>query len=118
GTGRVQDKDSTDESIHLTSAFQLAGFRHVIGTLWEVDDELCVEMARLTYEFLGTNGVSDESVSMGLHYATKTLRDRWVTRQTGIETTDSNREEKRDLVLHVDAKQERPLWVPYVHFGV
>ncbi|KAF2792066.1 hypothetical protein K505DRAFT_388192, partial [Melanomma pulvis-pyrius CBS 109.77] len=27
-----------DEGIHLASAFQLAGFRHVIGTLWEVSD--------------------------------------------------------------------------------
>ncbi|GJC90445.1 hypothetical protein ColLi_13283 [Colletotrichum liriopes] len=57
GTGRIQDGGSTDESIHLTSAFQLAGFRHVIGTLCEIDDELCVDMARLTYEFLGASGV-------------------------------------------------------------
>ncbi|KAK2037004.1 TPR domain-containing protein, partial [Colletotrichum somersetense] len=117
GTGQIQDEDSIDESIHLTSAFQLAGFRHVIGTLWEVDDELCVDIARLTYEFIGANGVSDESVSRGLHYATKTLRDRWVARQVETGTTESNRDGKRDLVLHVDAKQERPLWVPYVHFG-
>ncbi|KAK2037009.1 hypothetical protein LZ31DRAFT_580326 [Colletotrichum somersetense] len=47
GTGRIQDKDSTDESIHLTSAFQLAGFRHVVGTLWEVDDELLTVLAPL-----------------------------------------------------------------------
>lgn len=44
GTGRIKDERSVDESIHLMSAFQLAGFRHVIGTLWEVRDELCVDM--------------------------------------------------------------------------
>ena len=27
-----------DETIHITGAFQLAGFPHVIGTLWPVDD--------------------------------------------------------------------------------
>jgi CHAT domain-containing protein len=38
-----KDNKSIDESIYLTSAFQLAGFRHVIGTLWHVDDEICVD---------------------------------------------------------------------------
>ena len=27
-----------DEALHVTSGFQLAGFRHVIGTLWPVSD--------------------------------------------------------------------------------
>ncbi|GKT53278.1 TPR domain-containing protein [Colletotrichum tofieldiae] len=118
GTGRIQDDRSIDESIHLASAFQLAGFRHVIGTLWEVDDGLCVDMARLTYKFLGANGLSDESVSSGLHYATKTLRDRWVERQAGTEATERASNGNRDMVLRVNAKPDRPLWVPYVHFGV
>jgi CHAT domain len=29
-----------DEAIHLSAAFQLAGFRQVIGTPWEVEDEI------------------------------------------------------------------------------
>ncbi|GAA0981742.1 CHAT domain-containing protein [Acrocarpospora macrocephala] len=28
-----------DEAIHLTSAFQMAGFPHVIGTLWAISDD-------------------------------------------------------------------------------
>ena len=36
GTGQIKDNKSVDESINLISACQLAGFRHVIGTLWEV----------------------------------------------------------------------------------
>ncbi|KAH8782658.1 TPR domain-containing protein [Diaporthe sp. PMI_573] len=133
GTGRIRDERSVDESIHLTSAFQLAGFRHVIGTLWEVDDELCVEMAKLMYEYLGKNGLCDESVSRGLHQATRTLRDRWLGQQQG---TGAQRESAvagfrdaelgirdaelgiRDAELCDVAQQHRPLWVPYIHFGV
>jgi CHAT domain-containing protein len=33
GTGRIRDERFFDESVHLISACQLAGFRHVIGTL-------------------------------------------------------------------------------------
>lgn len=36
-TARNEVSELADESIHLASAFQLAGFPHVIGTLWEVD---------------------------------------------------------------------------------
>jgi CHAT domain len=38
-----------DEAIHLTTAFQLAGFPHVIGTLWEINDELAVTIAGTFY---------------------------------------------------------------------
>ncbi|KAJ4193185.1 hypothetical protein NW767_010474 [Fusarium falciforme] len=44
GTGQILDETFIDESIHLISTCQLAGFRHVIGTLWDVDDKFCVEM--------------------------------------------------------------------------
>ncbi|KAL6406818.1 hypothetical protein AUP68_09626 [Ilyonectria robusta] len=40
------------EGIHLVSAFQLMGFRHVVGTLWNVSDEHRVEVARVFYETL------------------------------------------------------------------
>jgi CHAT domain-containing protein len=35
-TGANEAHRLADEGIHLISAFQLAGFRHVVGTLWEV----------------------------------------------------------------------------------
>ncbi|KAK1993571.1 hypothetical protein LX36DRAFT_661406 [Colletotrichum falcatum] len=111
GTGRIQDDHVVDESIHLTSAFQLAGFRHVIGTLWEVDDAVCADMARMTYEFMGEKAFSDESVSFGLHRAMRRLRVQWIR-------TKSVRETNRDGVLVTDPAQDTPTWVPYVHYGV
>ena len=72
------DERFFDESIHLISAFQLVGFRHVIGTLWEVNNDLCVEMARITYEGIKNGGMEDDFVCRGLHKATRELRDRWL----------------------------------------
>ncbi|QKD48592.2 uncharacterized protein FOBCDRAFT_236235 [Fusarium oxysporum Fo47] len=79
GTGRIDHNDLADEGIHLINGFHTAGFRHVIGTLWEVKDEICVDMARITYEGMMQNGMTDEAVSRGLHKASRELRDRWLT---------------------------------------
>jgi CHAT domain-containing protein/tetratricopeptide (TPR) repeat protein len=79
GTGRTEDPKFVDESIHLMSACQLAGFRHVIGTLWEVNDQSCVEMARITYEVLRDGQMSHDSVCLGLHRASREMRKRWLT---------------------------------------
>lgn len=38
-----------DQSIHLSSAFCLAGFDHVIGTLWAIIDAVAARTARMTY---------------------------------------------------------------------
>ncbi|KAK4233950.1 CHAT domain-containing protein [Achaetomium macrosporum] len=119
GTGQILEDRSVDESIHLASAFQLAGFRHVVGTLWSVDDGLCVDMARMTYEYLRDKGMADESVSRGLHRATRTLRDEWVdgegdARRGKCQSSGA----RRDAALDITLERRQPLWVPYVHFGV
>jgi hypothetical protein len=44
-TARNEVTELADESIHLASAFQLAGFPHVIGTLWEVDADVAGAVA-------------------------------------------------------------------------
>ncbi|RSL96820.1 hypothetical protein CDV31_013286 [Fusarium ambrosium] len=77
GTGQIEEAKHLDESVHLISACQLAGFRHVVGTLCKVNDETCVEIARITYEVIRDRGMSEDSVSEGLHHATRELRDRW-----------------------------------------
>ncbi|KAJ5413883.1 CHAT domain-containing protein [Penicillium cosmopolitanum] len=116
GTGQTLDETSVDESIHLASAFELAGFRHVIGTLWSVDDRLSVDMARMTYEVLHSEGVRDESVSGGLHYATRLLRDQWIDSETDTGHGRSGLSSSaRDGGLLVP-ERKRLLWVPYVHY--
>ncbi|KAK1991226.1 TPR domain-containing protein [Colletotrichum falcatum] len=118
GTGQNRDEKSADESIHLTSAFQLAGFRHVIGTLWEVDDELCVDIAKMTYDFMSGKRMSDASVSGGLHYAARALRDRWVNDKVYIGGEEGG---TRDIILCEEDNESTSSglsWVPYVHYGV
>jgi len=145
GTGEIKDERFVDESIHLISACQLAGFRHVIGTLWEVNDESCVDMAKITYEGMRDGGMIDESVCLGLHKATRELRDRWLsvkikarrgsrsTRKVythlaedeigAITTSDGDQRDSglpRKIILHDSDEEDDKLlhWVPYVHFGV
>lgn len=67
-----------DENTHLISACQLAGFRHVIGTLWKVDDGLCVDMTRTKCEAIRDGGMNDGSVARSLRDATRELRRRWL----------------------------------------
>ncbi|KAF3071998.1 hypothetical protein CFAM422_005757 [Trichoderma lentiforme] len=121
GTGQILDEDNLDESIHLVNAFQLAGFRHVIGTLWRVEDELCVEIAEMTYESL-RGGMRDDLVSRGLHDAIRKLRDRWIDTAGGGIGSESRAadgfREGRHAQLDDDEELGRPLWIPYVHFGV
>ncbi|KAJ5370325.1 CHAT domain-containing protein [Penicillium cataractarum] len=64
------------EGIHLVNACQLAGFRHAVGTLCEVSDKHCVDVARILYLTLREKGLTDEAVYHGLHRAVRSLRER------------------------------------------
>jgi CHAT domain-containing protein len=77
-TASVADDRLLDEAIHLTSAFQLAGFPHVIGTLWEIDDATAVEIADAFYTALGDRdgALAPDLSASALHQATRTQRDR------------------------------------------
>lgn len=144
GTGEVKDQRFFDENIHLISACQLAGFRHVVGTLWEVHDEVCVDMARIMYEGIKDGSMTDESVCRGLHQATRELRYRWLSAPTknrhgrrlvGAAVTSCARNETGTVITHDSDEMYGELrrdadlededkeigsahWVPYVHFGV
>ncbi|KAK1856144.1 TPR domain containing protein [Colletotrichum chrysophilum] len=75
GTGEVQDEKSVDELTHLASAFLLAGFRNVVSTLWDVDDEQSARTAKMTYEYiLSTESDDDGTVARALNHATRKLR--------------------------------------------
>ncbi|KAI0466991.1 CHAT domain-containing protein [Xylaria cf. heliscus] len=149
GTSRVRNDAPADQTtIHLVGACQLAGFRHVVGTLWEVVDRRCVDVVRIAYEAIRDGGMSDESVCWGLHQAIRELRDQWMrsvakarrpTRMAergdalfldgeandasgvGITGVGCVEEPPRDIVpCDSDGEEDipSPYWVPYVHYGV
>lgn len=119
-TGRVQDEQFIDESIHLISACQLSRFRHVIGTLWKVQDEHCVDIARITYETIREGGMTDDSVCRGLHRATRAMRDVWLDKmeEDGNFALHGEDREARDIVPCEEDEAAPAYWVPYVHFGI
>ncbi|GLY94453.1 CHAT domain-containing protein [Actinoplanes sp. NBRC 103695] len=68
-----------DEAIHAATAFQLAGYRHVIGTLWPVEEGAAAQIteafyARLTHD--GTTAPDPSSADEALHHAVRGLRER------------------------------------------
>jgi tetratricopeptide (TPR) repeat protein len=74
-TGDSRPDALIDEGVHLINSCQLAGFRHVIGTLWEVSDSHCLTVAKIFYETLRGEGMEDRSVYRALHKAIAELRD-------------------------------------------
>jgi CHAT domain-containing protein len=65
-----------DEVIHLGSAFHIAGFRHVVGTLWQVTDGTAAETARLVYDELGPS-LTEDQVPWAVHGAALRLRQQY-----------------------------------------
>jgi len=80
-----------DEGITLAAAFQLAGFRHVIGTLWKISDSLAAQAADHVYRLLSGTGLSAAGTATALDSAMLALRDKYP-----------------------DAPWR---WAPYVHIG-
>jgi tetratricopeptide (TPR) repeat protein len=79
-----------DEAIHLASAFQLAGFRHVIASLWPLDDGTAATAAERFYALMPHASAADHA-PVALHLLTRELRT---------------------------AYPDRPhLWAPLVHSG-
>ena len=85
-----------DESIHIASGFQLAGFPHVIGTLWEANDLKAREVATEFYKNLFDSmdpgqGFGDGVVARALHKAVSSLKEEF---------------------------EDNPiLWAPFIHLG-
>ncbi|RTE70622.1 hypothetical protein BHE90_014976 [Fusarium euwallaceae] len=124
-TGEIKQDEFIDEGLHLISAFQIAGFHHVIGTLWEVRDETCLSAAASVYKSMHVDGMSHRSVAEALHYATRQLRDEWVVRdsesrgQVESQNREGKIEEKTGETRKGRFVEEGPLfWVPYVHYGM
>lgn len=121
GTARSKNEQLVDESIHLIAAFKTAGFRHAVGSLWEINDDTSAKMAKGLYEELSEGIMSDAAVARALHNTTRKLRDEWARSMTKstysrMTHTTGHKELPRDVELDEDNFGGLS-WVTYVHFG-
>jgi CHAT domain-containing protein len=63
-----------DEVIHLASAFQFAGYRHVIATLWPIGDWPAATFAADVYNILCKTG--EDGAAKAVHAAVRRIRRR------------------------------------------
>jgi CHAT domain-containing protein len=75
----------------LAAACQLAGYRHVIASLWPIGDADTATLTTNFYTTLLTAPTTPTNPAVALHHATRTLRD-----------------PNRDQPSH---------WAPYTHTG-
>ncbi|KAH7186862.1 CHAT domain-containing protein [Fusarium oxysporum] len=76
-TAEVKASNLADESLHLASSFQVAGFRHVIASMWPADDNICAQVATRFYsELLEKGGIykGDKAVAAALQTAVTEVR--------------------------------------------
>jgi CHAT domain-containing protein len=71
--------EHVDESLHPASAFQLAGFRHVIASLWPLSDPIAATAANAFYRYLPATPTAGHAAA-ALHQATHELRDQYPDR--------------------------------------
>ena len=82
----------------------MAGFPHVIGTLWKVQDNDSAEIAQKVYEnMLEMDGINIERAAGALHRAVRDLRDK---------TRRAPRLSKQEEMPH-----GLFIWTPYIHSG-
>ena len=80
-----------DEAITVAAAFQLAGYRHVVGTLWSINDTLAPTIADHVYETL-THGGTTHLDATGTAAAL-------------------------DSAIRANRRASPALWAPYIHVG-
>ncbi|MCJ1265659.1 hypothetical protein MMC22_005539 [Lobaria immixta] len=92
-----------DEGINLANGFQLAGYPHVIASLWEADDDLSVAIAEKFYRILCAESSIDgherrhERIASALHDAVLSAQQ---------------------IVLYGRQILDEPLsWAPTIHIG-
>lgn len=74
-----------NEAVHLTGAFHLAGYQHVIGTLWPVNEHAATAITTDFYTHLTADGSTapDATASArALHDAVRALRARFLLSPT------------------------------------
>ncbi|KAJ4305074.1 hypothetical protein N0V90_000604 [Kalmusia sp. IMI 367209] len=68
------NENLVDEMIHIVSGFQLAGFPHVIGSLWPVDDDITNAVFEAFVKSLSKSTGDDAAIALALHNAVNTQR--------------------------------------------
>lgn len=70
--------DAADEGLHMAGALQLVGFRHVVATLWTINDATAAAVAVDVYRrmALPTRELAPHLAAFALHDAVRALRDR------------------------------------------
>ena len=69
-----------DEAVHITGAFHLAGYQHVVGTLWSISDAMAHDITEDFYDDLTAGGTTPPQTSrsaQALHHAVRRLRARY-----------------------------------------
>ncbi|KAH7378537.1 CHAT domain-containing protein [Cadophora sp. MPI-SDFR-AT-0126] len=79
----VDNQSLGNEALHIAGGFLLAGFVHVVATLWLVRDDVCVEIStRFWTELLGNFGVQESTVQRNervrrtLHLAVRSVKEK------------------------------------------
>lgn len=94
-TAENKPTELSDEVIHVVSGFQVAGFPHVVGCLWQAGDSECAAVAREFYSSIFRNtqsALQNGDVALALQEAVMRLRA-------------------------TELSMPR-LWAQFVHFGV
>ncbi|GIJ86420.1 hypothetical protein Asppvi_005308 [Aspergillus pseudoviridinutans] len=98
-TAEVRATRFTDESLHIASAFQVAGFPNVIGSLWPTKDDVCVKVTDYFYKSLATKSpAGGKKLSVASAYRDAVLRVRAELFAGGLEGDPMS-------------------WAAYVHLG-
>ncbi|GAA1615271.1 CHAT domain-containing protein [Catellatospora bangladeshensis] len=80
-----------DEVITLASALHHAGFRHVVGTMWSIEDHVTAPLVEHFYAQLARPAFTPDQAARALHHAVDALR--------------------------LDEKNSLSVWAPFTHTG-
>ena len=134
-TGKMKHNNLIDEALHLISTCQLTSFQHVISMLWKVNDQSCVEMMAMTYEWMKWENISNNSVTKGLHQMSHHLCSQWNLKSAvctskcmaiihteggsaAMKQSHSSQATTRDSRTAELYKNLLLYWISYVHFRI
>ncbi|KAJ4141758.1 hypothetical protein NW768_000975 [Fusarium equiseti] len=114
-TAKTLHRSFADECLHAAGALHIGGFRHAIGAQTIVDDQFCYEFSNLFYGAWPGREVSDDTVALCLHEATRTFMDQWKERELG----DGRRDTHRSIVMNEEDDDDDTVmrWAAFIHLG-